>query len=67
MCKVFWEDRVMEVRENVTNWDTGDHRRSPQCPSLFSTKIQQTYLLPGMAKKVIENDVCEILRTHRAQ
>ena len=57
----------MEVRENVIDWDTGDHRRSPQCPSIFSTKIQQTYLLPGMAKKVIENDVCEILMTHRAQ
>lgn len=57
----------MEVRENVTDWDTGDHRRSPQSPSLFNTQVQQKHLLPGMAKKVIENDVCEILRTHRAQ
>lgn len=63
---MFWEDRAMEVRENVTEWDTGDHR-SPQSPSLFNTQIQQKHLLPGMAKKVIENDVCEILRTHRAQ
>ena len=55
----------MEVRENVTDWDSEDHRRSPLCLSLFSTKMQQKHLLPGVAENIIGNNVREILRTHR--
>lgn len=55
----------MEVRENVTDWDSEGHRRSPLWLSLFSTKMQQKHLLPGVAENIIGDNVCEILRTHR--